>query len=128
MASVLTEIECPNCGHEATDDFYYKTGEEYIYCKHCGYTKQRYIKFHDKTIEELTENDWQFNELKKPYGAVTLIYKNSDFASCGTVADLREYNEFKHNVEMMTPELRYASVSRFINGKIVEEILLNTNP
>ena len=34
MGSVIDYIECPNCKGEdaAVSDYYYKTGEEYIFC------------------------------------------------------------------------------------------------
>lgn len=38
MGSVLNHIDCPKCGYEeAVSDFYYNTGEEYIFCSKCGY-------------------------------------------------------------------------------------------
>lgn len=36
MGSVIDYQECPNCKMEAAMDFYYKTGEEYMNCPHCG--------------------------------------------------------------------------------------------
>ena len=36
---------CPICGHHTLiDDYYYKTGEEYLFCIGCGYKKSRFIK------------------------------------------------------------------------------------
>jgi hypothetical protein len=38
MGSVISEVECPKCGYsDAYCEFYYKIGEEYIFCKECGY-------------------------------------------------------------------------------------------
>jgi uncharacterized Zn finger protein len=44
MGSVLDYIECPNCKLEAMDDFYYKTGEEYVNCGNCGIIIQQQLK------------------------------------------------------------------------------------
>ena len=54
MGSVLDFIECPNCKHEASDDFYYKTGEEYIFCQNCGYHRSATIINRDKALNELS--------------------------------------------------------------------------
>jgi uncharacterized Zn finger protein len=70
MASVLDYIECPNCGHEAMDDFYYKTGEEYVNCSHCGYHYSATIINREKRLDLLTDKDWKIEELKKPYGVI----------------------------------------------------------
>ena len=38
MGSVQSAIKCPSCGYsECWNDFYYKTGENYIMCGRCGY-------------------------------------------------------------------------------------------
>lgn len=37
MGSVIDYVECPQCKCTAYSDFYYKTGQEYIYCFSCGY-------------------------------------------------------------------------------------------
>ena len=57
MGSVLDFIECPNCKHEASDDFYYKTGEEYVNCGNCGYHRSATIVNRDKKLSELTEEE-----------------------------------------------------------------------
>ena len=44
MGIVIDYIDCPNCGNEAFSDFYYKTGEEYVNCNHCGYRRTAELK------------------------------------------------------------------------------------
>jgi ribosomal protein L37AE/L43A len=45
MGSVLSDIECPQCGNpEAVEDLYYKSGEVYVSCNKCGYHYERIIK------------------------------------------------------------------------------------
>ena len=55
MGSVIDYIECPNCKCEAYDDFYYKTGEQYINCNNCGYHYSATIINRDKNLNELTD-------------------------------------------------------------------------
>ena len=127
MGSVIDYIECPNCKHEASDDFYYKTGEEYINCNNCGYHRSATIINRDKNLNELTESDWNIEELKNPYGAYRLKVYHSVAAQCGSLENEEQYNELKKNIEADV-EIEYCSVSRFIDNKIVEELLINNSP
>lgn len=127
MGSVIDYIECPNCKHEASDDFYYKTGEEYINCNNCGYHRSATIINRDKNLNELTDSDWNIEELKNPYGAYRLKVYHSVAAQCGSLENEEQYNELKKNIEADV-EIEYCSVSRFIDNKIVEELLINNSP
>ena len=127
MGSVLDYIECPNCKHEASDDFYYKTGEEYINCNNCGYHRSATIINRDKNLNELTDSDWNIEELKNPFGAYRLKVYHSVSTQCGSLENEEQYNELKKNIEADV-EIEYCSVSRFIDNKIVEELLINNSP
>ena len=127
MGSVIDYIECPNCKHEASDDFYYKTGEEYINCNNCGYHRSATIINRDKNLNELTESDWNIKELKNPFGAYRLKVYHSVSTQCGSLENEEQYNELKKNIEADV-EIEYCSVSRFIDNKIVEELLINNSP
>lgn len=127
MGSVIDYIECPNCKHEASDDFYYKTGEEYINCNNCGYHRSATIINRDKNLNELTDSDWNIEELKNPYGAYRLKVYHSVATQCGSLKNEEQYNELKKNIEADV-EIEYCSVSRFIDNKIVEELLINNSP
>ena len=127
MGSVIDYIECPNCKHEASDDFYYKTGEEYINCNNCGYHRSATIINRDKNLNELTESDWNIEELKNPFGAYRLKVYHSVSTQCGSLENEEQYNELKKNIEADV-EIEYCSVSRFIDNKIVEELLINNSP
>ena len=127
MGSVIDYIECPNCKHEASDDFYYKTGEEYVNCGNCGYHRSATIVNRDKKLSELTEDDWKVEELKNPYGAYRLKVYHSVATQCGSLENETQYNELKKNIEADV-EIEYCSVSRFIDNKIVEELLINNSP
>ena len=127
MGSVIDYIECPNCKHEASDDFYYKTGEEYINCGNCGYHRSATIINRDKNLNELTESDWNIEELKNPFGSYRLKVYHSVATQCGSLENETQYNELKKNIEADV-EIEYCSVSRFIDNKIVEELLINNSP
>ena len=127
MGSVIDYIECPNCKTEAMSDFYYKTGEEYINCNNCGYHRSATIINRDKNLNELTESDWNIEELKNPFGAYRLKVYHSVATQCGSLENEIQYNELKKNIEADV-EIEYCSVSRFIDNKIVEELLINNSP
>jgi hypothetical protein len=47
------------------DDFYYKTGEEYVNCGHCGYHYSATIINREKRLDLLTDKDWKIDRVKK---------------------------------------------------------------
>ena len=124
MGSVLDIIECPNCKQEAFVDFYYKTGEEYIFCENCGYRRSAYIQNRDKALNELTDDDWVLAETRHPFGAYRCSLHNNIGYQCGTLENEEEYLEFKNSMNI-DPQIDYASVSRFIDGEIKTEIIIN---
>jgi len=136
MGSVIDHIECPNCGHEAFSDFYYKTGEEYVNCQNCGYHYSAQYKRDDEgnyVTKDGTDN-YEFEnlimetkELKNPYGAYRIRYYNSVAYHCGAMEDENDFKELKEQI-MELDNIEYFSVSRLIGDDIVEEILLDNGP
>jgi DNA-directed RNA polymerase subunit RPC12/RpoP len=122
MGSVIDYIDCPNCGHEAYDDFYYKTGEEYINCQNCGYHRSATIINREKPLNELTEQDWEIIELKNPYGAYRLQMVGDIGAACGSVETEEAFEGVKKAVAEME-NVEYFSISRFVNGEIILETI-----
>ena len=127
MGSVLDYIECPNCKSEASSDFYYRTGEEYINCGNCGYHFSATIVNRDKKLSELTEQDWKVEELKNPYGAYRLKSYHSIATQCGSLENEEQYNEFKLQLEGDV-EIEFCSVSRFVDGEIKVEMIIDNGP
>ena len=127
MGSVLNYIECPNCKQEASDDFYYKTGEEYINCGNCGYHRSATIVNRDKKLSELTEADWKIEELANPYGAYRIKVYHSIATQCGSLENEEQYNNFKTANEVDV-EIEFCSVSRLIDGEIVTEVIIDNGP
>ncbi len=124
MGSVLDFIECPNCKQEASDDFYYKTGEEYI---NCGYHKSVTLVNRDKDLSELLQEDWKIDELKNPYGAYRIKVYHSIATQCGSLENEEQYNNFKTANEVDV-EIEYCAISRLIDGEIVTEVIIDNGP
>ena len=124
MGSVLDFIECPNCGQEASDDFYYKTGEEYVFCQNCGYYRNATIINREKALNELTDDDWDISENKHPFAAYRVSTYGNVGYYCGSLASEEAYVNLKLQIAQ-DPEINYFSLSRFVDGEIKEEILIN---
>jgi len=127
MGSVLDYIECLNCKSEASSDFYYKTGEEYVNCGNCGYHFSATIVNRDKKLSELTDDDWKIDELKNPYGAYRLKSYHSIATQCGSLENEEQYNELKKTIEVDV-NVEFCSVSRLIDGEIVTEMVIDNGP
>jgi Zn ribbon nucleic-acid-binding protein len=131
MGSVIDYIECPNCKQEAFSDFYYKTGEEYINCQHCGYHYSATIINREKKLNELTDDDWKIDELKNPYGAYRVKHYSSIATECGSLASENDYNKFCSEITSFLNqenEIEFASISRFIDGSVVAEVIVDNGP
>jgi Zn ribbon nucleic-acid-binding protein len=127
MGSVLDYIECPNCKLEAMDDFYYKTGEEYVNCGNCGYHYSATIKNREKRLDLLTDKDWKITELKKPYGSYRIKSYDGVGYLGGSLSNKKEFIELKTNCETDT-NIETLTVSRFLNGKIKFETVIDNGP
>jgi Zn ribbon nucleic-acid-binding protein len=136
MGSVIDYIECPNCKQEAYNDFYYKTGEEYVNCQNCGYHYSATYKRDDEgefVTKDGTE-DYSFEnlimetkELKNPYGAYRIKYYDSVSTICGSLANEEGFVGLLANVREMD-SVEYFSISRFVNGVIQNEIVIDNGP
>jgi Zn ribbon nucleic-acid-binding protein len=127
MGSVIDYIECPNCDREAFSDFYYKTGEEYVNCNNCGYHYSATIKDRTKRLDELEEDDFEIKELKNPFGAYRIKYYDSPGYVCGSLESEEQLNELKTNCQQ-DDSIEYFSVSRFIDGEIKAETIIDNGP
>jgi Zn ribbon nucleic-acid-binding protein len=123
MASVIDNIECPNCKHEAYHDYYYKTGEEYVNCNNCGYHYSATIINRDKKLNELTKKDWEIVECKKPYGSYRIGMVEGVGFACGSLRNKKEYNALKTEY-IDNNQIRSFTISRFLNGEIVVETVI----
>lgn len=133
MASVLDTIQCPNCGKDAHSDFYYKTGEEYVNCMHCGYAYSFTFKrdengeyeLKDKTVGPLLTNCiLEEEELKTPHAAIQYQHVGSVGYSCSSLEDADEESKFREFVKTNTAELSMAKISKYHNGEHTVEYLI----
>ena len=124
MGSVIDYIDCPNCGSEAHSDYYYKSGEEYINCSHCGF--YRYVELHPdvQDLSSIKDSDWKITECTDPYGAYRIKYIGAVGTMCGTLETEAVYDEICERI-MNDADVEFASVSRLIDGSIVEEVLID---
>lgn len=127
MGSVIDYIECPNCKHEAYSDFYYRTGEEYINCQNCGYHYSVTIIDRDKSLDELTEDDYEIKELKNPYGAYRVKHYDWIGTECGSIESESIFNLMKSEAEKHD-DIEYFTVSRFVDGEIKVEHIIDNGP
>jgi hypothetical protein len=135
MGSVVDYIDCPHCGEEAWSDFYYKTGEEYVRCNHCGYYRDAALKRDDggqlitKDGSDRIEFDnliMEYNECTNPYGAYRYKFNGNIGTTCGTLINEQSALDFEDMVFSHTePKITFATISRLVDGEIVEKILIN---
>lgn len=135
MGHVQDFIECPRCKSDHCNiNYLYKTDEEYSWCSDCGFRKNLTLKrdengniiFKDKSKGFVEEN--VFIEIKvseEPFG-----YGMSEFMDgCGvgkTLESKNDYNEyvsFIKNACKNNDDIKEVTVSRFVGGKIIKEIL-----
>ena len=122
MGSVIDYVECPNCKNEEThSEFWYKTGEESIFCSKCGYSNRAFIKNREKRLDQLTEEDWDVQEVKTPFGAFKLAGNDSPGWIVGTLETEQHFEELKEKVDIKS--IKSFVLSRFIDGQIKETIL-----
>lgn len=118
MGSVIDYIECPNCKNEETySEFWYKSGEENTFCSKCGFTQSAFIKNRDKNLNELTDEDWEYKEIKNPFGAFKISGDNPGWI-CGTLETEKDFEDLKEQIN--TKNIKSFILSRFIDGEIKE--------
>lgn len=124
MGSVLDYVTCPKCASEdCSSDFYYKTGEEYLFCCECGYhrsitlTKEAY---ENKKAGELVESDWVIKELVNPWGAYRLKEKGMIATQCGSFENRKDYEHLLSLVQENIDSIEEFVVSRYDGEKIVK--------
>jgi len=127
MGSVIDYIECPHCGQEATSDFYYKTGEEYINCGNCGYHYSATIINRDKRLDELTDDDWEIVEIKNPYAAYRIKYYDSVVFECGSLKSEEEFVKLSVNARELD-SIELFTISRLVNGEIEVSHIVDNGP
>lgn len=133
MGSVIDSIECPNCQQEAMSDFYYKTGEQYVHCQNCGYLYSGFYKRGDdgNPITKDGSSNYSFDnlifeekEVKNPYGAFRVKPKDAIATQCGSFENEQEFLDFKESILERKDEIESCTWSRYDNGEIITETLV----
>ena len=126
MGSVIDYIDCPRCGNEAHDEFYYKTGEEYTTCTHCGYSRKFYID----NMEELgndseigTMPNYKIEEYE-PNGIYRIKQKGAQFYEFGCFTKPEDAEDFVNTFNARKDELVYAMYTTYADGKVNYTVLL----
>ena len=135
MGSVIDYIECPRCKEEnCLDDFYYKTGEEYINCPDCGshrvfhYKRDENGNFFKKDEAKGYEFENLISEevhIENPYGAYR-VESTLGGATCGTLATDDDYQKFVSEIVSLTNQkhdIKEVVVSRLVGEKIEKEVV-----
>ena len=132
----MGQIECPRCGsEECFEDYYYKTGEEYVSCPDCGYHRSFFIKRDEegKMMKKDESKDFAFDNvvteetlLEEPFGAYLIRYEGGS-GSGGAIPTEEDYNVFVLDIVSTTnqPDHKMESVviSRFVDGEIKKETI-----
>jgi len=125
MGSVIDYVDCPNCGNEAADDYYYKTGEEYINCCYCGYHKSISIKDRTKRISELTDDDYLVVEINNPLGSYRIKYKAAIGYEVGSIRNDEHLKFIKDTINEYLDSIEEASYNKLEDGEIKTVNLLS---
>lgn len=119
MGSIVDYIDCPRCKEpNCISDFYYKTGEEFMFCDSCGYSKSIYIVNRDKSINDLTDSDWKIEEIKEPYCCYRITYNNND-CQLNSIKTIEEYDTFTNDVFKNINKIKDLTISRYNGYKII---------
>ena len=115
MAEVIDEIDCVVCNSNAIHEFNYKTGEEFIHCKECGYHRRMYITNWDEQGSPNWSAEYEIFECKEPFGAFEVRYKNG-LGECGTFIEKENEEEFLDQVDTLKDEIESATIKKYVGG------------
>lgn len=128
MGSVLSEIDCPNCGRTAIEDYYYKTDEIYIFCQSCGYNKSSTLKRDDNgNVIKDEDGRWIYiDEESIPYCAFEIKKLGMSGRHVGSIETEGDFQKFKEGVKKNAriDGLEYVKIKRF-DGENFEEFYLD---
>lgn len=135
MGHVQDFIKCPRCkSNNCVMNYYYNTGEEYSWCSDCGYRRTLEIDrdengdiiMKDKSKGFTADNIyWTVTGSEEPFGHGMAEFMDG----CGvgkTLESKNDYNEyvsFIKNAFKNRDDIKEVTVSRFVGGKIIKEIL-----
>lgn len=112
MGSVIENTECPKCSFEdAYSDYYYKSGEEYIFCPRCGY-------FHNHK-KEPENTDAFIIEEGGGFGTLRVSFKNSLVSQNLSLEEGCDIEDLLRSINR--DDIAEITISRLKDGKWAEE-------
>ena len=130
MGSVVEHIECPECKYEeATSDYYYKSGEDYVNCTRCGYhysqTRKRKPENKNLYLGDGQEEDHYDVREEKNDIAYCVEYDHTPMMSLGGILkeDLKQFkkdakkNQKEYQVKQITLSLQDKN-SKWVKQKL----------
>ena len=130
MGAVVDYINCPKCGSEAYDEFHPSTGEEFISCGHCGYSREFYISNMDKKYDSTlvnTEFPWMPEyKVEEVFGvgAYKIRAKDAVGYQIGSFIDTKGYDEFIEFVENNKDTLAHAEYTKYEDNQLQVKFLI----
>ena len=128
MGSVVEHVDCPECKcEEATNDYYYKSGEEYVNCPRCGYsysqTRKRNPKNENLYLGDGSEEEhYDIKEIKNDI-AYCVKYDHTPMMSLGGILreDLEQFKKdsIKNRKEYQVKQIILTSQHK--NGEWIKE-------
>ncbi len=143
MGSVISFIDCPHCNGKETahDEFWYKSGEQSVFCSECGYSYQSFYKRDDDgnlVRKDESNKSLNFDNLIletneiKPYSAYH-IKTGQGFGQMGALLTEGDFRDFCRDMLVHINEsasgerdgnsITYIESSRFYNGNIMRDTL-----
>lgn len=122
MEKITDKLNCVVCSSEAMSEFNHSTGEEFVHCTHCGYHRRFYITNWALKAESTPEKPWvpqyEIFQCTEPFGAFDVRYKDGN-GECGTFIEKENEEEFLDQVDGLLEEIESATISKYVDGKIV---------
>lgn len=129
MGSVVDYIDCPVCNSTASEDYNYRTSESFTSCLECGYHRSVQIKLEsrEKSLPDLTEDDYVQTEIKEPFGSFQIKMYDSIGTYCGTLENSEHLEELKEKVSSMD-NIEFMKISQFLDGQVVKQTIIDNGP
>lgn len=129
MGSVIDYLDCPKCGNEAYNEFYYKSGEEFIFCNSCGYSRKFFIDNWEDREKKKDDAlfEWLPNfklEETDGFGCYKIRPKGSVGMEVGTFTQPNSAEEFLNSIKGREAEIAHAEYSTFIDGEITKHVVI----
>lgn len=104
MGSVMNEMECPQCRGIMFCDYYYKTNEEYRFCKRCGRVENWTLVRNNDGKIVLKNDNWEYNHIRKKGYGVLRIAGTDGFAQLSALSQKVKNKDVRKFFEVLKEE------------------------